>query len=135
MYKEDIVDYKGKYDNKLPASQETLRSNASSQQHLPAGTENSSIAPIDTDNTGAITPVTPVAFRFVEYETPLLLLNANTSTFVPSPVVMCMAWLGLKAPALARLLGAQAFQNLELSRRWGLRLGPAWLWPEPRLFT
>jgi len=46
-----------------------------------------------------------------------------------------MAQLGLKALALAWLLGARAFQNLEPSRRWGLRLGPAWLWPEPRLFA
>jgi len=52
-----------------------------------------------------------------------------------TPLVMCRLGLGLEAPALAWLWAAQASQN----NRPGLGswpwLGPAWLWPEPRLLV
>jgi hypothetical protein len=50
-------------------------------------------------------------------------------------VVMCQLRLGLKAPALARLWGAQALPNLEPGPKPKRRPGPAWLWPRPGLLT
>ena len=46
---------------------------------------------------------------------------------------MCLARLGLKAPALAWLYPALAYQKPEPGQSQKIRLGLAWLWPKPGL--
>ena len=49
-------------------------------------------------------------------------------------LVMCWLWLGLKAPALAWLEAAWAWQNHRPGQKPKEGLGLAWLWLRPGLF-
>jgi hypothetical protein len=68
-------------------------------------------------------------------ETKENLMNAAKSLFVDSPIVMCRLWLGLKAPALAWLAAARAWQNHKPGQKPKVGLGRAWLWPKPELWA
>jgi hypothetical protein len=59
----------------------------------------------------------------------------SPTNHLESPVVMCRLRLGLEAPALAWLWAAQASGNREPGQKPKIWLGPAWLWPEPRLLV
>jgi len=48
-------------------------------------------------------------------------------------LVVCKAWLGLKAQAWVQLRGLRLQEHLKPSLDLGLRLGLALAWPEPRL--
>jgi hypothetical protein len=61
--------------------------------------------------------------------------HVTSCEFNLSGIVICLARLGLKAPALAWPELALAFQNHEPGPGCWPWPGPAWLWPKPRLLV